>query len=206
MASERLYSNLVSWLKILLPLVALGILTSVVFFARENEEARRIPLAIGEDDSFLRERIGQPEYLALLSGGATLRVTAKTVVPEEGRVEVYLADAVAGRIVEPTGRIIQVTAPEGRLDVNGNLADLLGIVSVDTSDGYHLLTEDLMARTDTAFAESGGPVWGEAPFGRIEADLMRYGAPALIGGGGPPDAPPVLHFTGRVKVIYDPKD
>lgn len=205
MATDRLYSQIVTGLKVTLPLAALGILTSLVYFARDSEEARRLPIAIGESDEFLRERVGRPEYLAVLDSGATLRLTADTVVPETGAENVYLGDNVAGRMVETSGRVIRLTAPDGRLDQRTSRADLTGIVTVNTSDGYQVLTDTVHARTDLAFAESGGPVWGEAPFGTLEADLMLYGAPPLIGQPGTESDPPLLHFTGNVKVIYEPR-
>lgn len=198
MASDRLHSKLIVWLKVFLPLVALAILSSVVFFARGTEEERRIPFVSVEGDEFERERIERPEYLAVTADGDALRITAREVVPAPDATQVYIAESVTGRIETDEGRIIQATAPEGRLDMDGDLADLLGIVSVDTSDGFHVLTENLRARLDVTYIESGGAVRGEAPFGRIEAGGMRFAGDAGDGG--------VLHFTGGVKVIYEPRN
>ena len=205
MASDRLYSSFVKGLKVLLPLAALVILSSVFYFSRGSDEARRLPLAIGEDQNFLRERIGLPEYLTVMSDGSALRVTAEIVVPVDGKRNTYDAEEISGRIEVPEGRTIFVTAPEGRLNIRRDVATLTGIVSVNTSDGFHFLTDDLHAKIREPYGESGGPVRGEAPFGRLEAGLMKYGLPPALGLEGTEEDPPLLHFTEGVKVVYEPR-
>ena len=197
MASDRLSSNLVNWLKLLLPLAALGILSSVVFFARGTEEVRQIPFVTVEGEEFERERVSNAVYHSVTGDGAALQITAREVVPAPGERDVFLADAITGRL-ETSNRIIQATAPDGMMNVGDDLADLTGIVSIDTSDGFHVLTENLHARLDVTFVESGGPVWGEAPFGRIEAGRMRLGEPGARSD--------LLRFTDGVKVIYEPRN
>ena len=198
MTSERLYSNVIAWLKIMLPLAALVILSSVVYFARGTEEIRQIPFVAVVGEEFERERITQPDFLSVTSDGSALRITASEIVPSPDDPDVFLAEAVRGRMETLTGRIYHTTAPGGWLNVASNVAELNGIVSVDSSDGFHILTKDLHARLDVTFVESGGPVWGEAPFGRIEAGMMRLGQP---------DAPSdLLHFADGVKVIYEPRN
>lgn len=198
MASDRLYSQFVGWLKVLLPLAALAILSSVFYFARGTEDTRRIPFVTVRDSDLERERIDKPEYMAVTGDGATVRIVAREVVPVEGKVNVFTADAITGQIETPEGRMIQATAPRGTLDIDGQLADMTGIVSIDTSDGFHVLADQLHARLDVTFVRSGGPVRGEAPFGRVEAGEMRY--EGVDGEAG------LLRFTGGVKVIYQPRN
>ena len=196
MATDRLYSGLVAWLKIVLPLGALAILSSVVYFARGTEEVRQIPFVTEGAEEFERERAERPEYTTVTSDGGALQIVAEEAVPVPGEGGVYVAEDVAGRLETEDGRIIQATAPSGRIDTGGNLANLSGIVSIDTSDGYHILTEELFTRLDVAFGETGGPVWGESPFGQIDAGLLHFGTPD-----GTRD---VLRFTEGVKVVYLP--
>lgn len=198
MFRDRLYSGIITWLKIVLPLGALAILSSLVYLARGTEDRRQIPFVEVAGDLYERERVESPEYLSQTGDGSALRITAREVVPDPDRPEVYLADAVTGRLETRKGRIIQATSPEGLFDIDGNVADLIGIVSIDTSDGYHVLTETLHTRLDITFVESGGPIRGEGPLGRIEAGLMRYGDKKFESD--------LLRFTGGVKVVYQPDD
>lgn len=194
---EGFYSRLVAWLKILLPLLALGILSSVVFFARDSEDARDIPFfSEGSDEA--GERIANPEYMGVTQDGATIRVRADRVTPEAGDPDTLRAERLTSRMETKSGRIIQATAPEGRLSIAKDIAELIGIVSVDTSDGFSMIAQDLTTNLDTGFAESGGAVRGEAPFGDLEAGRMRYGVPDTRSD--------LLVFNGGVKLIYRPKD
>ena len=196
MASDRLYSGLISWLKILLPVAALAILSSVVYFARGTEEVRTIPFVAVDADEFERERATNPEYTTVTQDGGILRVVAEEAVPVSGEPGVYIAEDIAGWLETTSGRLIRATAPSGRIDTGANLADLIGIVSVHTSDGYHVLSKDMQTRLNIAYGETGGAVRGDAPFGTIEAGKLHFGVPD-----GSRD---VLRFTQGVKVVYEP--
>lgn len=198
MAYERIHSSVVAGAKILLPLAALGILSSLVYFARDTEDAREIPFVDAEGEQYERERLTRPDYVSVTRDGDALRITADEVVPSAGNRNVLLADNIRGRLETVSGRIIQATSPTGSLDMGADRAELSGIVSVDSSDGFHFLTETLVARLDVTYLQSGGPVWGEAPFGQIEAGGMTFGAPD--------DTSDLLRFTDGVKVIYEPNN
>ncbi|MDU8942388.1 LPS export ABC transporter periplasmic protein LptC [Ovoidimarina sediminis] len=196
---ENFHSRLVAWMKILLPLAALSILSSVVFFARENEDVRDIPfLMTGETDA-PDQRIAAPEYQALTDDGARVKLTAREVTPSEEDEGWLDISNVAGRIETRSGRVFQATAPGGRVNFSVDEAELSGIVSVDTSDGFHMLSDALRLKLDSTFAETGGAVRGEAPFGVLEAGGMRLGeAEGSLGS-------ELMVFNGGVKLVYQPR-
>ena len=197
---ENLHSRFVAWLKILLPLAALGILSSVVFFARENEDVREIPFLMTGDTEVPDQRIAAPEYQALTDDGARVKLTAREVTPSEEDDGWLLVQSIASRVETKSGRVFQATAPEGRVSFEEDIAELSGIISVDTSDGFHLLANALVLHLDNTFAETGGAVRGEAPFGILEAGGMRLGEAAAQ------TESELLVFNGGVKLIYQPQD
>ncbi len=198
MAYEGLHSSLVAGAKILLPLVALAILSSVVYLARDPEEVRQIPFVDVDGREYERERLTRPDFVTVMDDGAALQVTAQEVVPSPEDRNILLAETMTGRLETVSGRIVQATSPTGWMNTKTDQAELNGIVSVDTSDGFHVLTETLSARLDVSYIESGGPVWGEAPFGQLEAGAMTFGEM---------DRPSeLLRFTKGVKVIYEPQN
>ncbi len=196
MAFENFYSRLVAWLKILLPLAALGILSTVVFFARENDGQREIPFLTDGGPDTPGERLAAPEFLGLTSDGSEVILRASQITPASDDPNTLIANELSGRIETFSGRIIQAAAPTGHIDVAGEMAFLEGVVSVDTSDGFHLLTRDLTTRLDVTFAETGGAVRGEAPFGALEAGGMLLSSENADGN--------LLVFNGGVKLIYQP--
>ena len=197
--SENLHSRFVAWLKILLPLAALGILSSVVFFANENDDVRDVPFLMTGDTEAPDERIAAPEYQALTSDGARVRLTAQEVSPSQEDDDWLVITEVASRVETPSGLVLQATAPGGRINFSQDLAELNGIVSVDTSDGFHMLSDALRFRLDVTYAESGGAVRGEAPFGTLEAGRMRIEEPEDRTGS------ELLVFNQGVKLVYQPR-
>ena len=194
---ENFYSSLVRWLKILLPLAALAILSSVVFFARGNETSREIPFLVQGSDDMADERLAAPEYTGVTSDGSMVRFTADRVIPEDGQLNTLIVENLAGRIETQAGRVIQATAPNGRVRTEIKLIQLIGLVTVDTSDGFHVISEDLTTRLDVTYAESGGAIRGDAPFGELEAGKMRLGDTN--------EKSDLLVFNEGVKLIYHPE-
>jgi lipopolysaccharide export system protein LptC len=196
-SSENLYSRLVYWLKILLPLAALGILSSVVFFARDADESRTIPFVAQEGSPGAgNERLTRPEYVAVTRDGSAITLHAVQVRPVDGDPRTLDVETVEGEIVSGDGRTLNASAPTARVDLKADRADLAGEVVVRTSDGYDFLAHDLTTRLDVTDAESAGPVSGTAPFGTLEAGAMRYTAPS-------PNQS-LLIFQGGVKLVYEP--
>lgn len=199
MAAGNLYSTFVAWMKILLPLVALGLLSSVVFFAREADDHRTIPfvaeLADGETSE---ERVTRPEYVGLTSDGSTITMKAETVRPVGGNMQILDVDAIVGVTHSVDGRDISSSAPTARFDTTTDKAEFFGQVDVETSDGYMVTTQGLTSRLDVTRIEGGGPVLGTAPFGTLEAGGMLYTATKA--------GNTHLLFNGGVKLIYQPRN
>ena len=197
MARENLYSTFIAWLKILLPLAALGILSSVVFFARDADDQRTIPFVtqVGGPDT-PDERLTEPEYVGLTSDGSSISMVADRVVPVGGNVQVLDATDLKGVIEAVDGRIMNAAAPEAQLDLASDLAVMTGEVLIDTSDGFEVVTQGLTTRLDVTLAESDGPLTGSAPFGTLDAGTMRYAVNS--------DGTSLLVFNGGVKLLYQP--
>jgi lipopolysaccharide export system protein LptC len=198
-ASENFYSRLVAWLKILLPLAALGILSSVVFFARDADDQRTIPFVTQEGGPDTPgERVTQPEYVGVTADGAQITMHAEQVSPVEGNTQLLDAWSLRSKIETVDGRVFDAAAPEARIDLEEGLAHFLGEVTVETSDGFTIVSENLDTRLDTTSAESDGPVSGTAPFGTLDAGRFSYTARA--------EGESLLVFNGGVKLIYQPRN
>ncbi len=198
MATENLYSHVVAWLKILLPLAALGILSSVVFFARESEDIRTIPFVTeAESEDTPGPRLNKPEFVGITGDGSAITLRAEEITPIENNTERLNAETISGTIQSADGRIIEAEAIEGTFDLAASLATLFGQVEVTTSDGFTFLAEGFETRLDASEAKSDGPVEGEGPFGRFEAGAMELSQTEAQGN--------LLVFKNGVKLIYSPQ-
>ncbi|MFN4204646.1 MAG: hypothetical protein ACK4GM_16505, partial [Tabrizicola sp.] len=75
---------------------------------------------------------------------------------------------------------------------------LSGSVTVTTSSGYRLETEEIVARLDRTGLESRAPVTATGPAGEIRADAMVLRQDILTPGAY------VLVFNGGVRLVYRP--
>lgn len=192
-AGRSLYSRAVTWLKVLLPIGALAILSSVVLIARDAEDRRTIPYF---EEADRPERVAAPEYQGLTDDGAAITIVADEVLPLDGSLRRFDAMTVSSRLETPSGRVIDAAAPEGRVDLDADVAVLTGAVEVATSDGYSFQAEGLITDLSATHAQSEGPVNGNAPFGTIVAGRMLF-EPGRTGD--------VLLFSDGVRLVYRPR-
>ena len=81
--ADNTYSRLVAWLKILFPLIALAILSTLFLVARTVDPAQDLPYADVDVAELAREqRIGQPNYSGVTADGAAISLSARSALPD----------------------------------------------------------------------------------------------------------------------------
>lgn len=190
---DNSYSRLVGWLKILLPLTALGLLSTLFLFNSGPRATDAIPFA--EIEELAREqRISEPYFAGVTEDGAEVTLSARSARPEgEGALSV---DALTARLRPTDGSEVTMSAGSGAITGNGRNARLDGLVRMETSTGFRIETTGLEAALDTGRIETIGPLQAKAPFGDLTAG-------ALLVETGPEGS--LLLFTSGVRLIYQPQ-
>ncbi len=191
------YSRIVAWLKVLLPLVALALLSTLFLLSRSNEPALDVPFAeaLGAGET-ARERIGAPFFSGTTARGDALTMTASAARPQgAGVIE---ADALSARLLLSDGSRIELRSDRATLEDESRSATLSGDVQITSSNGYVLSTDALWSSIERTEAQSLGPVTGSGPHGTLSAGRMRIEEAAGTG-----DVQ--FLFTGGVKLVYDPQ-
>lgn len=187
-------TRIVRWLRVLLPLAALALLSTLFLFSREPEAESRIPYADVDAEAMARDpRLVAPDYAGVTEDGARLTLRARSAaVPGTGG-----GDAEDLRLdwQRPDGLTAELTAPEGGL-AEGRVS-LGGGVRIETSSGWEIRAPRVDAATDRSEVEAAEGVDATAPFGTLTAGRMRLAPDA-------PDGPAVLNFTDGVRLIYQP--
>lgn len=193
-----LYSRAIAWLKILLPLAALALLSTLFLFSQSREPMQTVPFADTiQDGDGGGEGVSAPYYAGTTPRGDILTMTARRARPDgEGRIK---ADDLAARLQLSDGSDIYLDAAGATLRDSDSRAHLAGGVLIRSSAGYVLRTEALISGLDRIEAESLGPVSGEGPGSTLEAGKMEIRAE-----GDNEDVK--LLFSGGVKLIYQPPD
>lgn len=193
---DNFHSQLVGWAKIILPLCAIGLLSTLFLFARgtatPDERALARIEAIARD-----QRLTAPEFSGVTDDGATVVVSAKTAQPHSSQPDTVAIADIALRMNAPDGVAIDVTAIEGEIDGRAEIARFLGLARVITSNGYELETNGLIADLKSGVVTSDGVLEVRAPFGAIAAGQVRFD---FAEGDGQQ-----MLFTGGVKLLYTPQ-
>lgn len=195
-AYDNRHSRTVARLKVVLPLLALGILSTLFLLAPGRDGVGELPYSQGELDRLAAERrVTNPNYSAVTREGAAVSLTARSVTADPDRPDGMLADQVSGAIDLPGEGQLTIRALKAAIGPRTETVTLTGDVGLRTSTGYQLASEQLTTSLDVTRVSSDGPVAGVGPPGRLTAGRMELrqredGA--------------VLHFAGGVRLIYTP--
>ena len=191
-----LRSRVVAWLRVLLPLAALGLLATLFMWSDRPDPESVIPYAEGGADLLDGPpRMTAPTWAGVTEDGARVSLSADSATPRSDTG----AHAEAMRLdwAGPDGTEARATAPQAAME--GDQIRLGGGVSVTLSSGWDLVAGRLTAARDRAEVVAEGGVEVTAPFGHLTADAARLHRPDDGAAGGE-----VLDFTGRVRLIYQP--
>lgn len=197
---DNLHSRMVAWMKILLPLVALALLSTLFLVSKRFDPSKTEPPS-GLD---LQERARhEGARNATLSGvtraGHEVFVQSTRFVPSSQGPQRLLAENLTVTLRLKDGMDVRIGALRGEIDQDHDHATLSGNVTIDTSSGYSLKSDLLSIQYDALRVVSPGPVSGTAPAGDLTAGRMRLLRQKADG-----DAFD-LFFADGVKLIYQPQ-
>ncbi|MEY4983176.1 MAG: export transporter periplasmic protein LptC [Pseudomonadota bacterium] len=200
-ADRDLWTRTVGWLKVLLPLGALVILSLTFLLARNINPEDAIPYAEVDVEERLREpRMTAPVYSGTTDDGASLRVTGDEARPEDPATgQGATGRTVFGTLETPDGARTDLAARMAEMDLSQQSVLFSGDVLLRHAQGYSVQSDEMVARLDRTDVRSLGPVVAEGPPGQITADEM-----VLTQDASRPDGY-VLVFNGSVKLIYQPE-
>ncbi len=193
---DNRHSARVARLKVLLPLIALAILSTVFLLADRRDPGAGAAFGPGDPGAKAEDgRIVAPDYSGVAANGAALYLTAAQARPIEPGGEIA-AEEVRGIWEGTDGGRVVVTSNDGRLGAAGKTATLTGNVDIVTDSGFRLTSRRMEVDAEAGRLVSPGPVEGTGPPGRIDAGAMQV---EQSGGH------PLITFTGGVKLLYDPR-
>lgn len=186
------------WAKVIFPLVALGLLSTMFLFSRTLDPSDAIPFADIDIEKIAREQqLTAPRFSGTTSDGSAITVDAESALPDLINPRRLTIQKVIARIETQNGPSYGIIAKTALYDGNDEILDLEGEVRLSTSTGYRLETEKLTADLATTGVTAPGFVTGRGPAGMLEAGSMKLTTDG---------ATQVLVFKNGVKLVYDPKE
>jgi len=196
--SVRRHSALVRWMKVLLPLAALGLVALIFLQGRERgsvedlftaEELARLGAGL---------RLEQPRFAGVTDGGDPYVVTADWALPDSAMPEEIALEKPKGELTLRDGRAVTATAESGLMQRSARTLTLTGNVVIQSNAGHRIETGELMIDFGNRRASTPGAVHGTGPEGSIDAGSFH----AEAGEGGLSDAH--IWFENRVRVLFIP--
>lgn len=192
------HSWVVGWLKIILPMGALALLSTLFLFARSPaNQTQEIPIA--QIEAIARDQqVNAPRFSGVTDDGSIIVLRAKSARPDPTRAETLLIDDLAIDIDAVDGTTLNVTSGTSILDGKTQTARLDGLSRVTTSSGYTMETNGLSANLKTGEIVSDGQLAVQAPFGDLTAGKVRILATADGTG-------QQMVFSDGVRLLYTPQ-
>ncbi len=198
MAATNTYSRVVAWVKVILPLLALGLLSTLFLLSRTPDPNRAIPFAEVDVEELAREqRLGNPRIAGTLADGREVIFTADRAAPVEGNSDLIEAQQIEARIDLSPDSILMVVAGDAMFDLPAERADLGGDVQLTTSEGWQLLSDILQFDLSASRMSSPEEVHVTGPGVDLTAGTMQA---STI------DGDNVVLFNNGVRVLYDPQN
>ena len=192
--SSETYSRFVGWMKIILPVAALFIVSTVIVYSTLPNANSNISLNIEEikevgDDL----EMTQPKLTFTDKKDRDYLVVADTAVQSQDNQDVWDLKDIDADLTPQNGGWIKLTSTSGILHSQKEELDLMGVVDVTSHDGYefHAVTAKVDFGEGTVMSED--PVKGSGPGGAISADSF-----SMVEGGN------LITFTGDVQLRVMP--
>lgn len=194
MAGGNLHSRIVFWLKLILPLAALALLSTLFLFAQQSGPPSEIPFA-DLTEMAQEQRINAPRLSGVTDDGSVIAITAKVARPAGDTLHIENPQLMLNAA---DGTTLTIQAGVGEVDNLAQQAHLTGLARLETSSGYQMETTGLTADLQSGVVQSHGPLEVQAPYGTLSAGKVTILA-SPVGEGQQMD------FTGGVKLVYTPE-
>ncbi|TCP58717.1 lipopolysaccharide export system protein LptC [Rhodovulum bhavnagarense] len=196
---DNAYSRFVALARIVLPLAALGILSTLFLVSRGPDPGDDLRQSRDTVAEIAREqRIGAPEFATVTADGTAVALSAETVRPDAAYPGQATADILHLRLDMAGGARADLRAARGALDMAAGQTVMEGGVRIESSAGYRLEAARVTAAMDQTDILAEGPVTGEGPAGRITAGQLQLTADPQAAGRY------LLVFKDGVKLVYEP--
>jgi lipopolysaccharide export system protein LptC len=195
--TDNRYSIFIGWAKIILPLAALGLLSTIFLFSRQSDQGEGIPFS--EIAAIANEpRISNPTFAGLADDGSVVSLRAAEIRPDPDQPDSFGVTGVRLSVTATDGSEVQVSAGAGHIDGAGRVARFTDLVRLTSSTGYAMETTGARADLRSGTVETEGPLAVQAPFGRLDAGRLVIAAD--------PDGQGTrLLFQDGVRLLYEPQ-
>ena len=199
MTSQEIHFQLMTGLKYILPMIALGLLSVMFYMSQSVPEESTIPYSERRlYDRAKGPQVSAPYFTGVTGAGDRLSMSAMSVKPDQSVDEDLEIDQVVLRIKTGPNQDILASSDSGLIRNEKGLLVMEGNVQVVTNNGYQLSASKMTSKMEALWLYADGPVKGTGAAGVLEAGSMEILRDSETGN---------LQFIFKdgIKLIYDPK-
>lgn len=200
MSAVTRHTHIVRAARVVMPLLGLALLSSLFLLTRTPNPDEAIPFAEADVALLAREqRLTAPRFAGVTSDGASFSVSAELARPSPTDARMLSADQLSVAIdgLEGEHRLF-VQAGKGQIDTAERTVQLAQNVTIRSSLGFSLATDQLMANVSAFEVFVPSEITGIGPLGKLRAGSMRLTRQG-------PEQTQLLLFEGGVTLLYDPE-
>ena len=194
---ESVHSRIVAGLKVLLPLAALTLLSTVFLLSRSANEDPDLTFLGDASEIPESDSVTAPYYTGSTPEGHAVLVTADRARPMDDDPAGVMADRLDAAFHLTDGSRIHIIAETAAVNEPADRLNLTGDVVIDSSSGYVVRTDALQSALRSVTADAPGGVTATGPIGDLSAGAFRIREAGTEG-----DVQ--LFFTKGVKLVYHP--
>lgn len=196
---DNLHSRVVGILKVALPLMALGILSTLFLLSDRINPEDAIPYAeVDVADRLRTPRMTDAGFAGVTADGASLMLTAADAKPADA-VGGAGAQIVLGTLETSDGAKTELAAAAVAIDTAAQMIELSDGVELRSSTGMVIAAQGIGIATNRTFAISRGPITATGPLGQLSAQEMQLTAQDDVTNSY------LLVFKGDVRLLYQPE-
>lgn len=199
MSSDRLRSQVVAGLKILLPLLAIGSMSTMFLMSKSAPDQTKLPFAQdGLVEKIRDQQLSQPYFSGTTKSGESISLSASAIRPDPEQSGRVLASNVLTTLSQKQGQRFTMAGQEGSYRDKTKVLELSQGVQIVSDAGYQFSASDMVLNVETTEMVAQGPIQGTGPQGVIEAGQLEVSREN-------PQSGFVIIFKDGVKLIYNPQ-
>ncbi|MBT4042007.1 MAG: LPS export ABC transporter periplasmic protein LptC [Rhodospirillaceae bacterium] len=168
------YSRFVGMMKLLLPVLALGLVVAVVIWPNEFSETTGFHLsyAAPEEGGGAELAMLRPRYLGTDARNRPFLVTADRAVQDPNDQRLITLDRLQADMSMANGEWFTILADTGIYHQQRQYLQLQGAINLFSDQGYEFNAQAIEIDLSNGRATTDQPVRGQGPFGTLRADHM----------------------------------
>ena len=175
MLKDDKYSTLVAIFKVMLPCLALIIL-SALFLLPDNRTKIQALNTIDKSTLNIVKKAGvnKPSFRGTLASGTNLELYAAEIMTKNNDKNIIEINEISARLELNRNNWATASAKKGVVNISEQTAEMVGKVSVKSSNGVLIETSDLKVFYAKSLVKTEGEVFMKGPFGTITAGSAEF--------------------------------